>query len=169
MLSTAYFSPNLAPGETFAGYPRTFISLGGAKTFVEEVGELTEKVERNGVDAAVDVRLGGIILVADLCFYSCLLSPTPCTTLQLFPSAVAEWVESLPGVQNYFFAHEFPRELLADRLDQLLYIPSEIATKRSLGDFLPPRFSPCLATTTTTKPKVLRTSTIHLKVFSPSI
>jgi acetyl esterase/lipase len=58
MLSTAYFSPNRAPGETFAGYPRTFISLGGADTFVEEVHELAGKMERNGVDVAVDVQVG---------------------------------------------------------------------------------------------------------------
>jgi acetyl esterase/lipase len=57
-LSTAYFSPNRAPGETFVGYPRTFISLGGAETFVEEVHELAEKMERNGVDVAVDVQVG---------------------------------------------------------------------------------------------------------------
>ena len=60
MLSTAYFSPNRAPGETFVGYPRAFISLGGAETFVEEVGELAEKMERNGVDVAVDVQVGVI-------------------------------------------------------------------------------------------------------------
>lgn len=45
MLSTAYFSPNRAPGETFVGYPRTFTSLGGAEEFVEEVHELAEKME----------------------------------------------------------------------------------------------------------------------------
>ena len=57
MLSTAYFSPNRAPGETFVGYPRTFISLGGAEVFVEEVRELAEKMERNGVDVSLDVQV----------------------------------------------------------------------------------------------------------------
>lgn len=57
MLSNPYFSPNRAPGETFVGYPRTFISLGGAETFVEEVRELAEKMERNGVDVTVDVQV----------------------------------------------------------------------------------------------------------------
>lgn len=57
MLSTAYFSPNRAPGGTFVGYPRTFVSLGGAETFVEEVHELVSKMERNGVDVTVDVQV----------------------------------------------------------------------------------------------------------------
>jgi acetyl esterase/lipase len=58
MLSSPYLSPNRAPGETFVGYPRTFISLGGAEVFVEEVHELAKKMERNGVDVAVDVQVG---------------------------------------------------------------------------------------------------------------
>ena len=57
MLSTAYFSPNRAPGVTFVDYPRAFISLGGAEAFVEEVHELAEKMERNGVDVAIDVQV----------------------------------------------------------------------------------------------------------------
>jgi len=57
MLSTACFSPNRAPGETFAGYPKTFISLGGAETFIEEAHELVSKMERNGVDLTVDVQV----------------------------------------------------------------------------------------------------------------
>jgi len=56
-LSTAYFSPNRAPGETFIGYPRAFISLGGAETFIEEVHELASKMERNGVDVMADVQV----------------------------------------------------------------------------------------------------------------
>ena len=58
MLSWPYFSPNRAAGKTFVGYPRTFISLGGAETFIEEVHELAEKMERNGVDVTVDVQVG---------------------------------------------------------------------------------------------------------------
>ena len=57
MLASPYLSPNRAPGETFAGYPKTFISLGGAEVFVEEVHELAEKMERNGVDVRVDVQV----------------------------------------------------------------------------------------------------------------
>jgi acetyl esterase/lipase len=57
MLSTPYFSPNRAPGETFVGYPRTFISLGGAEVFVEEVRELAEKMRQNGVDVTVDLQV----------------------------------------------------------------------------------------------------------------
>ena len=76
MLSTAYFSPNRAPGETFVGYPRTFISLGGAETFVEEVRELAEKMEQNGVDVAVDVQ---VRVTAPPRSFSCLIS-------LLFPS-----------------------------------------------------------------------------------
>lgn len=58
MLSRPYFSPNRAAGKTFVGYPRTFISLGGAETFIEEVHELAEKMEQNGVDVTVDVQVG---------------------------------------------------------------------------------------------------------------
>ena len=57
MLSSPYLSPNRAPGETFVGYPRTFISLGGAEVFFEEVQELAEKMERNGVEVVVDVQV----------------------------------------------------------------------------------------------------------------
>lgn len=57
MLSSPYFSPNRADGETFLGYPRTFISLGGAETFVEEVQELADKMERNGVCVSLDVQV----------------------------------------------------------------------------------------------------------------
>jgi len=39
-------------------HPKTFISLGGAETFVEEVHELAGKMEGNGVDVAVDVQVG---------------------------------------------------------------------------------------------------------------
>ena len=74
MLSTACFSPNRAPGETFVGYPRTFISLGGAEAFAEEVRELAEKMERNGVDVVADVQ------VCDRA------GPSPCLILFLFPS-----------------------------------------------------------------------------------
>jgi len=58
MLSTAYFSPNRALGETFVDYPKTFISLGGAEAFVEEARELAEKMEGNGVDVTMDVQVG---------------------------------------------------------------------------------------------------------------
>lgn len=57
MLSSPYLSPNRAPGGTFEGYPRTFISLGGAEAFIEEVHELAEKMEGNGVDVTVDVQV----------------------------------------------------------------------------------------------------------------
>lgn len=60
MLSSPYFSPNRACGETFCGYPRSFVSLGGAETFIEEVYELAEKMERNGVDVTVDVQVSVI-------------------------------------------------------------------------------------------------------------
>jgi len=92
MLSTPYFSPNRAPGETFAGYPRTFISLGGAEAFVEEARELAEKLERNGVDVALDVQPDAV--------HDFLAFP------EVFPSerareelkkAVVGWVKSLPN------------------------------------------------------------------------
>ena len=74
MLSTAYFSPNRAPGETFVGYPKTFISLGGAETFVEEARELAEKMEGNGVDVTVDVQVGATRTRSSSCLISSLFT-----------------------------------------------------------------------------------------------
>lgn len=65
MLSSPYLSPNRAPGETFLGYPRTFISLGGAEAFIEEAHELAEKMERHGVDVAVNVQVRAIVGTRD--------------------------------------------------------------------------------------------------------
>lgn len=114
MLSTAYFSPNRAPWETFAGYPRTFISLGGAEVFVEEVHELAEKLARNGVDVMVDVQVrvtresSGLVLILSL-FLS--LQPDAVHDFLAFPGvfpseraregvrkAIVGWVGSLPDM-----------------------------------------------------------------------
>jgi len=93
MLSSPYFSPNRADGETFLGYPRTFISLGGAETFVEEVQELADKMERNRVFVSLDIQPDAI--------HDFFAFPS------VFPSdgarenlkkAVIGWVESLPDL-----------------------------------------------------------------------